>query len=96
MLRVKEDGMVASEQVAQLRQISGRIRSVNEQVSQRLVATSSAPDLMAKAYAAINGEVSGSEGMSALRAALKADGVADEHLDAIDALYVRCLLDPSL
>ena len=88
--------MVASEQVAQLRRISDRLRSINESASQRLVASSSAPDLMKKAYAAISGEVSGSEGMSALRAALRADGVAEEHLDAIDALYVRCLLDPSL
>ncbi len=88
--------MVASEHIAELRRISDRMRSINEGVSQRIVATSNAPDLMATAYAAINGDVSGSDGMAALRAALLADGVAEEHIDAIDALYVRCLLDPSL
>ncbi len=88
--------MVASEHIAELRRISDRMRSINEGVSQRIVAASKAPDMMETAYAAIKGEASGSEGMAALRSALLADGVAEEHVDAIDALYVRCLLDPSL
>ena len=88
--------MVSSENVAQLRRIDRRMRSVNEQVSQRIVATSNEPDLMARAYAAIRGEVSGSDGMAALRSALLADGVAEDHIDSIEALYVSCLLDPSI
>ena len=88
--------MVPNEYVPQLRRISDRMRSINEQTSQRIVASSAQPDLMARAYGAINGDVPGSEGMSALRAALRADGVAEDQIDAIDALYVRCLLDPSL
>lgn len=88
--------MVSSENLAQLRRIDDRMRSVNEQVSQRLVATSNEPDLMARAYAAIRGDVSGSDGMAALRSALLADGVAEEHLASIEALYVSCLLDPTI
>jgi hypothetical protein len=88
--------MASSEHVEQLQRISMRLRSINDQVSQRLVATSKEPGLMETAYAAIRGEVSGSDGMSALRAALIADGIAEEHLDEIEALYVGCLLDPSL
>lgn len=88
--------MVSRENVAQLRNISVRMRTINEQMTQRIVASSRAPDLMETAYAAIRGEVSGAEGMSALRAALIADGVSEDHLDTIDALYVSCLLDPTL
>lgn len=88
--------MATSEPIAELRRVTERIRSINEQVSQRLVASSSEPGLMAQAYAAINGEASGADGMNALRAALRADGIADDQIEAIDALYVRCLLDPSL
>lgn len=88
--------MVSSENVAQLRRIDQRMRSVNEQVSQRIVATSNEPDLMARAYAAIRGEASGSDGMAALRSALLADGVAEAHIDSIEALYVSCLLDPTI
>ncbi|MGA9597433.1 MAG: hypothetical protein WBV06_14835 [Acidimicrobiia bacterium] len=88
--------MGSSENLAQLRRISERMRSINDQVSQRLVSSSCAPDLMETAYAAIRGEVPGSDGMTALRDALSADGVAEMHLDAIEALYVRCLLDPTI
>jgi hypothetical protein len=88
--------MVSSEHIEQLRRISIRMRSINDQVSQRLVATSKEPGLMETAYAAIRGEAPGSEGMAALRAALIADGIAGEDLDRIEALYVGCLLDPSL
>ncbi len=88
--------MVASEQIAELRRISDRMRSINDGVSQRIVASSRPPEMMATAYAAIKGHVSGSEGMAALRSALLAEGIAEEQIDAIDALYVRCLLDPSL
>jgi hypothetical protein len=88
--------MASSDNIAQLRRISERMHSINESVSQRLVASSRAPDLMETAYAAIRGEVPGSEGMAALRAALIADGVAEDHLDTIDALYVSCLLDPTI
>jgi hypothetical protein len=92
----KETLMVAREHIAQLQRISERMRSINQRTSQRLTSSSNAPDQMATAYSAINGEVSGADGMAALRAALRADGVPDEQIDAIDALYVRCLLDPSL
>lgn len=88
--------MVADEQIAQLRAASQRIRSVNDQVTQRIVASSREPELMERAYAAIRGESPGADGMRALREALRADGVPDDRIDAIDALYVRCLLDPSL
>lgn len=88
--------MVSRENVAQLRSISERMHSINDQMSQRIVASSRAPDLMETAYAAIRGEVPGEEGMSALRAALEADGVSEDHLDTIDALYVSCLLDPTI
>jgi hypothetical protein len=88
--------MASSENLAQLRRISERMTSINEQVSQRLVGSSRAPDLMATAYAAIRGEISGAEGITALRSALMADGVSEAHLDSIEALYVRCLLDPTL
>lgn len=88
--------MASSEHIAQLRHISQRMRSVNVQMSQRIAATSNEPGLMETVYAAIRGEVSGSEGMAALRAAMIADGVSEEHLDTIEALYVSCLLDPTL
>ena len=88
--------MVGSEHIAELRRVSDRMKAINQQVSARLVSTSAEPDLMAKAYAAISGQISGSDGMAALREALRADGVSDEHIDTIDALYVRCLLDPSI
>ena len=88
--------MVGSDHIAELRRISDRMRSINERASERLVSTSAQPESMARAYAAINGELSGAEGMEALRSALLADGVPEEQIDVIDALYVRCLLDPSL
>ncbi len=88
--------MVSSEHIAQLERISDRMRSINDQVSQRLVATSNEPGLMETAYAAIRGEAPGSAGLNALRAALIADGIAEEHVDAIEALYVGCLLDPTI
>ena len=88
--------MEANDPIAQLWQISDRMRSINDRASRRLAASSREPDLMATAYAAIKGEVSGAAGMSALRAALRADGVTEDRIEAIDALYLRCLLDPSL
>lgn len=88
--------MVSSESLGQLRRISERMRSINDQVARRLVATSAAPDRMETAYAAIRGDVPGSDGLVALREALMADGVAETQLDNIEALYVRCLLDPTI
>lgn len=87
---------MSSDNLAQLRQISDRMTAINSEVSQRVIATSAEPNLMAQAYDAIRGEGSGANGMAALRLALLADGVAEEEIDAIGALYVRCLLDPSL
>lgn len=88
--------MAFAEELAQLQGIARRLRLVNEQVSERLVTTSNEPDLMSRAYAAIGGEVSGAEGLVALRAALLADGVAPGDLNAIESLYVSCLLDPTV
>ncbi len=88
--------MVSRDHIVQLERVSERMRSINDQVSRRLVSTSREPGLMETAYAAIRGEASGSAGMAALRAALLADGVGEEHLDTIEALYVGCLLDPTV
>jgi hypothetical protein len=96
MVLSEGEPMVSREHVDKLRHISQQMRSINDQVSQRIAATSNEPGLMETAYAAIRGEVPGSEGMVALRAALIADGVAEDHLDTIEALYVSCLLDPTL
>ena len=88
--------MLGNEHVSQLRGIAERLRDINQRASERIAATSREPDAIGTAYAALRGEASGADRMAALRTALLADEVAEEHIDAIDALYVRCLLDPSL
>jgi hypothetical protein len=88
--------VLGNEHLEQLRGVERQLRAVNQRTSARIVAASKEPEAMAMAYAALNGEVSGSDGMAALRSALRADGVPEEQIDAIDAMYVRCLLDPSL
>jgi hypothetical protein len=92
----KEAPVTSDEQVAQLRRIDSRMRAINEETVRRLVTTASDPASMARAYAAIDGDASGEDGRLSLRAALEADGLSDEQIDGIDALYVRCLLDSSL
>lgn len=88
--------MLGNEHLGQLRQIEQRLRAINQRASDRIVASSREPAAMATAYAALSGGASGADGMAALRTALRADGVTEDQIDAIDALYVRCLLDPSL
>jgi hypothetical protein len=95
-VRARRHQVLSDDHLAQLRGISQRLVAINKQTSDRIVATSSNPGAMALAYAALEGELSGADGMTALRDALRADGVGEAQIDAIDALYVRCLLDPSL
>lgn len=64
--------------------------SVNRDTQARLVATSSNPALMERAFRALEPGEDALAGREALRLALRSDGVADDLIVAIDALYVRC------
>lgn len=88
--------MSADDVLGSLRRVRDGLTAVARTTSQTVVVNSLEPELMELAFAGIDGRVSGDEGRQALRLALGAEGMDEGILDSIDALYVRCLLDPTL
>ena len=76
--------------------VDGRIDDVAAATAAEIISSSADRPAMAVAYAALNGFVSGDLGRQAFRRALVADGMDEETIDHLDALYTRNLLDPSL
>ncbi|MFW2339921.1 MAG: hypothetical protein ACN4GK_07710 [Acidimicrobiia bacterium] len=79
-----------------LRRVNDGLAAVVQSTTQTVVQKSADPGSMEIAFAAIAGTASGDEGREALRMALIAEGMDQGVIDSIDALYVRCLLDPTL
>lgn len=84
------------EVLTSLRRVNDGLAAVVESTTQTVVQNSATPGLMEVAFAALGGMVSGDEGRQALRSALIAESMDQSVIDAIDALYMRCLLDPTL
>lgn len=81
-----------SESIETLRTVLDRLQAINAETTARLIRTSSAGDRLATAYQALSSGASAAEGRAALREALAADGVREEAIDQIDALYLHCLV----
>ena len=79
-----------------LTRVRDRLMGVVEATTDTVIVNSADPRSMQTAFAALDGRVSGGEGRRALREALTADGISVEVVDRLDALYIRCLLDPTL
>lgn len=79
-----------------LRSIDRRLRQVTAAGIGRVIEASTDPTSMRTAYAALNDPGGSTDGRAALRTALLADGLGEEQISEIDALYVRCLVDPTL
>ena len=86
----------SDELLTSLRRVNHGLTSVVRTTTRTVMDHSATPELMEIAYAAINGTVPGEKGRSALHLALSAEGMDSGVIDMIDALYVRCLLDPTL
>lgn len=82
--------------VASLRSTAQRLQDLNRGQIAGVVERSASPDGMSRAYRALSGAVGAAEGRQALRDALQADGVSVDDLDAIDALYLQCLVSGSM
>ena len=84
------------EVLTSLRRVNDGLAAVVEATTETVMRNSAEPGLMEVAFAAIAGSASGDDGRQALRSALAAEGMDPGVIDSIDALYVRCLLDPTL
>ena len=75
-----------------LRETNRRLGRLVDDSTQRIVASSADPLGMRTMYGALSGDLSASDGLEALRAALRADGLDDDQISGIESLYLTAIV----
>ena len=81
---------------ASLEDLNNRLDGIVSSTTNNVIGRSVDRPAMALAYASLSGKASGDIGRQAFHRALTAEGMTAEQINRLDALFVRCLLDPSL
>jgi hypothetical protein len=75
-----------------LKRTDERLKALVQQTMERVLTGSADREAMELAYAALRGEAGASEGLDALRSALRADGLDDASISHIETLYLNVLV----